>query len=252
MKNDKQNKNTDKPFYHGHRQRLRTRYIEKGIDSLLEHEILEFILFHSVPRVDTKPMAHKLLDAYGSLKNVLDASFESLKENGLSEISAAHITLFKDIHGWLGRNKIAGLELSDYNEMGRLVASELDGASSEKVVALLLDGKNNVIKLVTVCEGSFRSARVNMRKLVKECLDRKAVKVVLAHNHPSGNIRPSADDYVTTTSVENHLEGIDVELMEHFIVADGTFLGLKQNMSRARDAAELEYKKNLGMEEDEE
>ncbi len=247
-KNNKEN-NKDKPFYYGHRQRLRKRFCENGIDSLLEHEILEFILFHTIPRVDTKPLAHKLIDIYGSLKNVLDASFESLLSNGLSETSAAHIKLYTELYGWLRRNNAVGKQMTDYNEIGHLLTAELDGVPSEKLLALLLDGKNNVISLQTVCEGSFRSAKINMRKLVQTCLDRGAARVVLAHNHPSGDIRPSAEDHVTTASIENYLSEVQVELVEHYIVADGTFLGIKRNSEEMRKGMETVYKRNFGFDE---
>lgn len=221
--------NNDKNFCTGHRQRLRTRYIENGIDSLLEHEILEFILFHSIPRVDTKPLAHRLIDTYGSLKNVFDASLESLKANGLSEISAAHIKLFKDTSGWIRRNEMIGKKVSDYNELGRIVANELDGDSEERLIALMLSNKNEVLELRNVSEGVFKGTKLNMRKLVQCCLDRNAVKVVIAHNHPSGDTRPSAEDNVATTAIEDYLAGVDIELVEHYIVADGSYFGIKRH-----------------------
>ena len=244
MANEKEKQ--DKPFYHGHRQRLRARYMENGIDALLEHEILEFILFHSMPRIDTKPVAHRLIDSFGSLKNVLCASRESLKEAGLSDVSIAHIMLFNDMNGWLRRNGVVGKKLDDYNEMGILMVNEFDDSNVEKLVVLMLDGKDEVIELKTICEGSFRSTSVNMKHLVKSCLDRNAAKVAIAHNHPSGDIRPSAEDHVTTSSVENYLSGVGIELIEHFIVADGTYFGIKRSGEEARRGIEEHYRRNFG------
>lgn len=238
--------NGNKPFYSGHRKRLRTRYMENGIDSLMEHEILEFILFHSIPRVDTKPISHKLIDRFGSLKNVLCASGESLKEAGLSDISVAHIRLFNDMNNWLRRNGVVGKKLCDYNETGLLMVNEFDNCNTEKLIALMLDSKDEVIELKTICEGSFRGTSVNMKCLVKSCLDRNAAKVVIAHNHPSGDIRPSAEDHVTTSSVENYLSGVGIELVEHYIVADGTYFGIKRNGEDARRGIEEHYRRNFG------
>ena len=243
------NTNKEKPYYHGHRQRLRKRFIENGIDSLLEHEILEFILFHSVPRIDTKPLAHKLIDEYGSLKNLLDASYESLRASGLSEASAAHIVLYKQLDKWICRKDTIGRQMADYNETGRLMVDELDTDITERLAALMLDSKNKVIGFCTVNEGDFRSAGINMRKLMQACLDRKAAKVVLAHNHPSGDLRPSAEDHVMTASVENSLYEIGVELVEHYIVADGTYLGIKRHSEEMRNGAESVYKRNFGYNE---
>ena len=246
MTKDKETEKQNKPFYHGHRQRLRTRYMESGIDALLEHEILEFILFHSIPRIDTKPIAHKLIDRFGSLKNVLCASGESLKEAGLSEVSVAHIRLLLDVNKWVRRNGFVGKKLCDYNETGLLLVSEFDDDKEEKLVALMLDGKDEVIELKTICEGSFRATTVNMKYLVKSCLDRNVAKVVIAHNHPSGDIRPSADDHVTTASIENYLSGVGIELVEHYIIADGTYFGIKRNGEEARRGIEQQYRRNFG------
>ena len=251
MKTEQQAKKQDTPFYYGHRQRLRTRYLENGIDSLLEHEILEFILFHSVPRVDTKPLAHKLIDDYGSLKNVLGASYESLKSSGLSDTSAALIRLFKDVNKWIFRNDVVGKKMNNYNETGLLMVNELDDSGCEKVVALLLDSKDEVIELKTVCEGSFRSTKVNVRNLVQSCLDRNAAKVIIAHNHPSGDIRPSAEDHVTTASIESYLSGVDIELVEHYIVADGTYFGIKRNSEEARRGFKEQYRQHFSFDDEE-
>lgn len=216
----------DKKYHTGHRKRLRNRYIENGIDALAEHEILELVLFYSVPRVDTKPMAHKLIDEYGSLKNVFSAPFESLRAHGLSEASAAHIKLYSDLGAWFDRNSVNGMTLCDYNESGRFMVRELDGCSSEVLAMLMLDSKNKVLGIKIVCEGGFSNTKVSMKRIVEYCLEKKAAKIILAHNHPSGDVRPSAEDYAVTKSIENYLAGIEIELVEHFVVADGTFFGI--------------------------
>lgn len=240
----------NKPYYYGHRQRLRERYLEGGIDALLEHEILELLLFYSIPRIDTKPIAHRLIDTYGSLKNVLGASSESLKANGLSESSIVNIKLFNDMNRWLRRNGVVGKKFNDYNEIGLLMVNELDDSGSEKLVVLMLNGKDEVIELKTICEGSFRSTAINMKSLVKSCLDRDAEKVIIAHNHPSGDIRPSAEDHVTTASVENYLSGVGIKLIEHYIIADGTYFGIKRNGEEARRGIAEQYRRGFGFDDE--
>ena len=241
----------EKPFYYGHRQRLRERYLSGGIEALLEHEILELILFYSIPRVDTKPIAHRLIDTYGSLKNVLDASSKSLMSNGLSEASVVNIKLFNDMNMWLRKNGVVGKKFSDYNETGLLMVNELDGSSTERVVLLMLDGKYEVIELKTVCEGGFRSTKTNMRSIVQSCLDRNAAKAVIAHNHPSGDIRPSAEDHATTAAIENCLSDVDIELVEHYIIADGTYFGIKRNSEEARRGFREQYRRHFAFDDEE-
>lgn len=224
--------NDENKYHTGHRQRLRQRYMDNGIGSLAEHEILELLLFYAVPRVDTKPLAHRLIDEFGSLENVLNASFESLKKHGLSDIGATFIRLHSDIEDWMSKNAGKRAKLDDYNDAGYFIVREFDGIEAEKLVMLMLDSKNNVLGIKTVCDGGFMSTRINMRNIVEPCLEKKAAKVILAHNHPSGDIRPSADDYVATSAVENYLSGVGIELAEHFVVADGTFFGIKKHCDK--------------------
>jgi len=237
----------NKPHYYGHRQRLRERYIENGIDSLLEHEIIEYLLFYSIPRVDTKPLAHKLLDAYGSISNLFNASYESLRSFGLSEASASLITLHTDINNWIRRKKVIGVNLESYEEMGRLMVSELDGHPTERLVMLMLDAKNNAIELKTLCEGSFKSTQLNMKALNESVVLRKAAKVVIAHNHPSGKLESSTEDLVTTDAIEGFLAYTGVELVEHYIVADGTYMGIKWQTAQREKEKELLYRSRFGL-----
>jgi len=238
----------EKNFKTGHRKRLRERYIKNGIDSLAEHEILEFLLFHSIPRVDTKPLAYRLLETYGSVSNVISASFDSLRDFGLSEISAAHICAIKDLYNWMRRNEYKGKTMTDYLEIGRIFAEELGYDNTERLVAMLLDASDRFIALETVSQGSFRSAKANMRELNSLCVNRNAAKVIIAHNHPSGDIRPSAEDHAVNAGIESFLSQIDVELVEHYIVAGGTFMGMKRFEKDMRAGREEAFKNNYGIE----
>ncbi len=238
----------DKNFKTGHRQRLRERYVNNGINSLAEHEILEFLLFHSIPRKDTKPLAYELLEAYGSVFNVLNAPLESLKAFGLSEVSAAHLHMIKDLYGWMRHNEYKGKTMTDYLEIGRLFAEELGYDNTERVVVMLLDTSDRFISAETVSHGSFRSAKVNMRRLNNFCVNRNAAKVIIAHNHPSGDLRPSAEDHAVNSGIESFLSQIDVELVEHYIVAGGTFMGMKQYEKDMRAGREAAFKNSYGIE----
>ena len=222
----------NKPHYLGHRQRLRERYINNGIESLHEHEVVELLLFYAMPRVDTKPLAHKLIDHFGSLKGVLSASHESLKTFGLTDNCAALVSLARELSGYIKSKEITGQKFCDYAEIGKLVASELEGKSDERMMVLFLDAKGTAIGMKTLGEGSA-NARVNLRDLTEECFSRNASKIVLAHNHPSGNLKPSADDYIFTTDIEETLSRLGIALVEHYIVADGTYLGIKHHCERS-------------------
>lgn len=241
------NNKNEKSFKTGHRKRLRDRYIQNGINSLAEHEILEFILFHSIPRVDTKPIAYSLLETYGSLSNVMSASFSSLRAFGLSEISAAHICAIKDLYIWMRHNEYKEKVMTDYLEIGRIFTDELGCDNTERLTAMLLDASDRFIAMETVSSGSFRSTKANMRRLNSLCMNRNAAKVIIAHNHPSGDLRPSAEDHAVNASIEAFLSQIDVELVEHYIVAGGTFMGMKRYEKDMRAGREEVFKNNFGI-----
>lgn len=218
----------EKTFYIGHRDRLKDRYIESGIDALAEHEVLELMLFYSIVRVDTKPLAHRLINKFGSLGNVLNASVETLMNEGLTKNSAVHLKLFRDVSALLVRESMVSCKLLRYNEMGEFFVKEFSGDKNEKVLAALIDSKNNIISLEEICEGSLTYSKVNVRKLTELCLTRGVSKVILAHNHPSGKITPSMSDYMSTMKLDKMLSELDIELFESYIVAGNDYAGIKK------------------------
>lgn len=218
----------EKPFYIGHRERLKNRYAENGIDALAEHEILEIILFYSILRVDTKPLAHRLVDKFGSLSNVLSASVESLMSEGLSKNSAVHLKLFSDVSAKLVRESLVTSKRLRFDEMGEFFVKEFSGDKTERVVAALIDSRNNIIALEDICDGSLTYTKVSIRKLAELCLTRRASKIVLAHNHPSGKITPSMNDYMSTVKLDKILSELDIELFENYIVGGNDYAGIKK------------------------
>lgn len=227
-------KNNDNSYCLGHRERLRTRFIENGIDSMADHEILEFVLFHTIPRVDTKNKAYELIKHFGGLSNVLCASVEALMEAGLTRNSAAHIKFIAELKDLLNHRSFKTAKILRYDEMGEYLVRELGEESTEKVIAVLLDAGDRIIDVITVIEGSFSSAELSLRSLSQECFAKNAAKIVLAHNHPSGNTSPSVSDCVTTSSITSFFEKVDIEVVEHYIIANGEYVGLKkmEEMSR--------------------
>lgn len=243
MKNDIK----EKSFKTGHRHRLRERYLNGGINALAEHEILEFILFYSSPRIDTKPLAYRLLEAYGSLSNVMNASYESLRDFGLSETGAAHICMMRDVSAWTRHNEYNGKVMTDYLETGRFLVEELRGDSTERAVVILLDASDRFIALETISKGDFRSSAADMRALNSICVKRNASKVIIAHNHPSGDLRPSAEDHSVNAAMESFLSQIGVELVEHYIVASETFMGMKRYEKDMRAGREEAFRNSYGI-----
>ncbi|MBE6681617.1 MAG: hypothetical protein E7600_04990 [Ruminococcaceae bacterium] len=239
-------KNTVKNHKHGHRERLRRRYLENGIDALAEHEILEFILFYGIPRVDTKPIAYRLIDEFGSLKAVLSAPYEALVSAGLTSACASYIKLFDAVPLWVERNGIVGKKLTGYSELGNFFHKELCNEKTEKVLMLMLDSKNRVIGLRKVADGSFSEVSANTRFIADECIKHKAAKVVLAHNHPGGSAELSVKDHMANSTLDNLFNMLGVTLIEHYIITENAFFGINKYREDDKTSGDAVYLANHG------
>lgn len=228
LTNSAQNE-TDSPL--GQRERIKRQYRENGIDGTSESEILELLLYHSSPMRDTKAVSHRLLANFGSISEILNVREEYLIKEGASDADAFLLKLVGDMVLFAERQKEKRAVFDDYDVTGRYMCMRLKSEKTEHAYALLLDGENRALGEIDLGEGNFDGVRINVRKLVEECIYRKAARVILAHNHPSGRVEASVDDYMTTNTVEGMLNGIGVKLAEHYIVSGGEYLGIKRTES---------------------
>ena len=207
-------------IHSGHRDRVRARFVAEGLDSFAEHNILELVLFYSVPRKDTNELAHKLLNHFGSLKAVLDASIERLMEvPGVSYNTAVLLRLFPAVYrryelSLFGRHPVfeCSQDMYDY------VAELFIGESDEVFYVVCLDGKNKVIKAEKLSSGSVNTVSVNTHQVVDCAVRNKAHSVVLAHNHPAAEANPSDADVETTKRIEGVLSEMKITLQDHIII----------------------------------
>ncbi len=215
-------------MHEGHRQRLKERFLKDGLDGFQPHEVLELLLFYSIPRRDTNPTGHLLIDRFGSLSNVFSAPFAELVQvDGVSENSATLIKLMPALCRYYQTD--LNCKREQLNSSGRAVkyiSSQLIGYDTEEVLLLCLDSKRTLIACEHVFSGSVNSAQISVRRIVELCLRHNATGVILAHNHPGGLALPSQEDLVTTGKIENALEVIGVELLDHIIYADGDCVSL--------------------------
>ncbi len=217
----------DNPHKH-HRERLRRRYLDNGLSSLQEHEILEMLLFYSIPVVNTNPLAHELLSKFGSLKNVLEASSEELSQiSGLGEKSAIFLGFLRDIYSHISVKPIDKKAAMTYESMGNLFVERLGDCKLECIEILLLDAKDKIISVEKISEGSFDSAELDMRKIAQLALIRNAAKIAVAHNHPNGNKNLSISDKAAATMLATFLNQIGVEFVELYVIANGEYIGLR-------------------------
>ena len=210
-----------------HRERMRTRFLEHGLDNFADHEVLELLLFYAVPRGDVNPLAHRLLDEFGSLANVLEAETPDLcRVEGMGEKTAAFLHLLPPMFRRYQTSKIQGTIYDSTDKVAEYLVKYYIGRPREQLSAVLLDNQCRLIRICDIAEGSATAVKINMRKLLQCVLQYNAADVVLAHNHPRGMCSPSRADSVQTSTIREILKNIDVRLVDHIIIAEERWISL--------------------------
>ena len=211
-----------------HRKHTKDRFLSEGLDSFEPHNVLELLLFYSIPQKDTNETAHMLINRLGSLSAVFDAPYDDLLTvPGISEHSATLIKLIPAISRRYAMEKNSKVtKLSSIEDIGKYLVARYLGVTEETVLLLLLDNKFGLIDCVKVHEGSVNSSAITMRKLIETALFKRASMVVLAHNHPSGVALPSSDDLFTTQQVKRAFDLVEIGMLAHIIVAGDTFTNI--------------------------
>ena len=218
-------------IHSGHRQRMKERFLKEGLDSFSEVQVLEMLLFYCIPRQDTNPLAHMLLERFGSLAAVLEASPDELRKvPGIGESAAIFLPLVLETGRYymISRQENQVI-LTNVEQCGRYMIPYFHGRRNETVFLLCLDAKCKVICCKEVGEGSVNSASVPIRRIVEMALGANATSVVLAHNHPSGIAVPSGDDVQTTRRLAMALSAVEIQLVDHIVVADEDFVSMAQS-----------------------
>ena len=214
----------------GHRQRVRKKFIENGFDVFEPHEALEMFLFYAIPRKDTNPLAHRLLDRYLNIGGVCDAPIDELmNEFGLSESAAAYIKMLPEMSRLYNESKMSDDNIIDYENLGKLFQTKFIGRTSEAVALMLGDAKGKMIYFNIISKGSLNSSDMPIRKIVDLSLRHNAKTAFLAHNHPSGTALPSNSDLLTTRTLRETLMSVGVDLIDHFIITDDDYVSLRES-----------------------
>ena len=215
----------------GHRKRLRTRFREEGLDHFDEVNVLELLLFYGKPRTDTKALARELLNRFGSLSRVLEATAAELETvDGVGENTSTLLTLIPQLGRYYLVNRSENPKILNTTEAyGKFLVHNFHGRRDESVFLLCLDAKCKMLACQMVGQGSVRSANVPIRKIVELALSANATTVILAHNHPSGIAVPSEEDIEATERLAVALSAMDIILADHVVVSDKEFVSLAQS-----------------------
>lgn len=220
---------SDKPHYLGHRKRLRQRFLKGGADSLADYELLELVLFQAIPRGDVKLLAKRLLKRFGSFSAVASAeprellAFEGAGESAvvaLKAIRAAAVRLARE-------EAMARPVIGSWDRLLDYCRSAMAHSSVETFRLLFLDRKNRLIADEVQHSGTVDHTPVYPREVVKRALELGATAVIMVHNHPSGDPKPSQDDIQMTREVKEAAEKLGITLYDHLIIARGGHTSFK-------------------------
>ena len=218
-------------IHDGHRQRMKERFLREGLDHFSDIQVLELLLFYGIPRQDTNPIAHSLLEHFGSLAQVLEAPVDELcKVPGVGRSAAVLLSMMLPIGRFYQKNRAENVKiLASVEACGEYLVPYFHGRRNETVFLLCLDAKCKVLGCREMGEGSVNSAGVPIRRIVETALGMNATTVVLAHNHPSGFALPSGEDIQTTHRVAAALNAVEIALADHIIVADEDYVSIAQS-----------------------
>ncbi len=210
----------------GHRGRMKKRFVRYGLDNFDDISVLELLLFYAIPRQDTNVLAHRLLDAFGSLSAVFEARYEDLmRVEGIGESAAVLLKLIPQVSRRYQISKTADERIIQTSEdAGRYLIPRYLYAREEIVYLLCLDSKGRLISQKELGRGSLNEVDVSIRTIVETALARNAASVILSHNHVDGYAIPSREDELTTYRVRDALLLVGITLADHIIVCGDDFV----------------------------
>jgi len=217
------------PHYHGHRARLRKRFLESSADAMQDYELLEMVLYGAFPRGDTKPLAKELIRKFGSFPEVLAAPRARLEE--VDGVGEAVVTSLKVVHAAAARmRRIEARErtaLSSWSAVLDYCRTAMAFSPREQLRILFLDKRNHLIADELQQEGTVDHTPVYPREVVRRALELSATAVVLVHNHPSGDPAPSQADIQMTKQIMEVARPLGIEVHDHIIVGKDGHASLK-------------------------
>lgn len=218
-------------MHEGHRQRLRERFRREGLDNFQPHEVLELLLFYARARGDVNPLAHALLDTFGSLRGVLEAPVEQLMAvpgvgGETATLIAAMVPMFRRYELCICEERERLRNCAEVKEYCRAL---LTGLRKERFYVLSVSTQMRVIGQRMVAEGSLSEVPAYPRQVVETALNHNAYGVILCHNHPGGDVRPSKGDIDVTCNLEMVLSRLGIALIDHIIISDGEVYSMMEH-----------------------
>ena len=205
----------------GHRERLRKRYAENGLSGFAEHEILELLLTFAIPRINTNPIAHRLIAHFGSLTAVLEASRKELEAvEGIGPQASTLLSMLLPLlREYEQKKMLPNVHFSTYSDLAAFCRTLYIGACREEFYVLSLDANLNLLAARCITKGTPTEVNALPRQVLEELLQNHAACAAISHNHPSGCEKPSQEDVDFTLALERLLAGVGIRLYDHVLIA---------------------------------
>lgn len=222
----------EQPHYIGHRKRLKSKFLKSNPSDFNDYELLELLLFQATPRKDVKPLAKEMLKIFGSFNNLINADEDKvLALNNASESSFLQLKILRELLNRIFYHKIQNKNIiGSWTDLIDYLSFNMGCLKIEQFRILFLDKKNMLITDEVISTGTIDQTPVYPREIVKKTLFHEASSIILVHNHPSANTKPSSSDIDLTTQIVNACNTINVKVHDHVIISTKDYYSFKSNM----------------------
>ncbi|HNX75717.1 MAG TPA: DNA repair protein RadC [Candidatus Rifleibacterium sp.] len=218
----------------GHRDRVRDRFDSTGLEGFADHEVLEMLLHFIFKRKDTKALAKDLITEFGSLEKVFAANAEQLKQiKGMGPAAARLVAMVREISLLLGRRRAIAVDatISNGSDLIRYLGEAMQNLPEEQLRVIFVNNANRIIKDEVLSKGVEDQTAVFPRQVMKRAMNLHATGIIVVHNHPTGQLRPSNADLVITRSLVAAAETLGIRMLDHLIVGseDKGYFSFREN-----------------------
>ena len=217
--------------HEGHRERMRARFLQEGADGLATHELLEMLLYGTIPRGDTNEIAHHLLSEFGSISNLIEADPDEIsKTAGVGMKSAVFLSLLHELVRRYERDKIEQKPaLTSISRSVEYCKMLLAFRPTERFYVVCLDSRRKILHTAKIGEGTINDTYISPRLIAEKALRYKSTGVLLCHNHPNGSVKPSSADISLTGRLIGMLQPLGVEVIDHIIIGENQYFSFFEN-----------------------
>lgn len=224
-------KDGKRPSYYGHRERVRQRFINAGLNGFADHEILEMALFYTIRYIDTKEIAKELIKEFGSLEKVFVGSYERIVKivekdgrpsSSESKNTALFIKFIRSLAGLLWRRKAQSVSvvISNGKELLKYLETEMKDLNEEQMRIIYIDNGNKILKDEVISEGTEDQTAVYPKKIIRRALEINSTGIVVVHNHPAGRLSPSNADVSITRAIAAAADLFSIRVLDHLIIGN--------------------------------